>query len=148
MTANTHTIALLDAEVGGETNLLGQEKAELDALERELAHCHGSNKKQEQRLHPFAQASGLSNPQTMSADYETRCTTKIPATTLSKLEHDKDAKSILDQLRHHLDSLQKNIEGTENIAAALTSSQASLGLFSWRNLERAEYRRVYGTDAA
>lgn len=145
MTANTHTIGLLDAELEGESDLLEQEKAELDVLERALADLEESDGKQ-MRLHPFSQASNLTNPRTMPADYEMRSVIKTPATTLPDLEHDPQIKDVVDQLRHHLDSMQNNMEGTKEISAALATSQAALDVFTWRQLEKAEYSRVYGID--
>ena len=146
LTANTHTIGLLDAEVGGETALLEQEKAELEALERNLSDLEGSDGKQKTRLHPFARGSDFNNPRKMSADYEMRSTIKTPAATLSDLEHDHQTKDILAQLRHHLDSMQNNMEGTTDIVAALETTQAALDVFNWRQLGKAEYGRVYGVD--
>jgi DNA repair exonuclease SbcCD ATPase subunit len=147
LTANTHTISLLSAEVKEETNLLEQEREELAALERELTDLEEMDAKQEKRLHPFARRSHLENSQTIIGDYETRPVVKQPAPTLSELEDDPEAKELLDQLRHHLDSMQNNIEGTKNISVALAKSQAALDMFNWRHLGTTEYRQVYGLDA-
>lgn len=147
MTANTYTIALLSAEVGGETELLEQEKGALDALETDLADLERSDGKQEKRLHPCARASGLDNVRLRPAEYEASSAIRIPATTLSNLEHDPEAKDVLVQLRHHLDSMQNNVEATKDIAATLATSQAALDVFNWKQLGTAEYRCVYGVDA-
>lgn len=147
MTANTHTIGLLSAEVREETDLLEQERKELASLERNLADLEELDAKQEKCLHPFAQGSCLQNSQKIAGDYETRPVVKTAAPDLSELEDDPEAKELLDQLRHHLDSMQNNIEGTKDISAALAASQAALDVFNWRHLGKAEYHRVYGVDA-
>ena len=147
MSANTHTIGLVGAEVKEETDLLEQERAQLEALERDLADLGGPDRKHEQRLHPFARGSGLGTPLRVAGDYETRSAIKVPASMLGDLEQDPEAKDILDQLRHHLDSMQNNIEDTKDIVAALATSQAALDVFNWRRLGKTEYRRVYGVDA-
>ncbi len=97
-------------------------------------------------MHHFARAKGLDNPQTMVVDYETRSALKTSATTLSDLEQDPGTRDILNQLRHHLESMQNNVEGIKGISAALTTSQAALDVFNWRKLGKAEYRQVYGVD--
>jgi hypothetical protein len=144
---NTHTIGLLGAEIGGETELLEQEKAELEALERDLAKLEEADGIQQERLHPFARHTSLDNAPTISLDYDTRSAIRIPAVTLPGLEHDPEAKDVLDQVRHHLDSMQNNVEGTKNIVAALATSQAALDFYNWRRLGEAEYSQVYGLEA-
>lgn len=143
MTAATHTIGLLGAEVQAETNLLEQEQAEHETLKTELAHVEEMDEEQRQRFHPFAQDCSLNSVRALPTDYETCSTTKMPTATLFDLDHDSEAKDVLDQLRHHLGSMQSNTEGTNDIAAALSTSKAALDLFNWRNLGKAEYRQVY-----
>jgi CENP-Q, a CENPA-CAD centromere complex subunit len=147
LTANTHTIGLLSAEVKEESSLLEQEREELAALERELADLEELDAKQEKRLHPFAQGRRLESSRTIIGEYEMRPVVKAPASTLAELEGDPEAKGVLDQLRHYLDSLQNNIEGTKDISVALAKSQAALDIFNWKHLGTDEYRQVYGIYA-
>lgn len=148
MTANTHTIGLLGAELGSESDLLEQEKSELEALENSLADLERLEETQRERLHPFVQHDGFNHPQTITADYETRPSTKIRSTTLANLASDPEAKDVLDKLRHHLHIMQHNVEGNRDVTEALAKSQAALGVLNWRELRTAEYRQVYGLDSA
>jgi CENP-Q, a CENPA-CAD centromere complex subunit len=137
----------LSAEVKEETSLLDQEREELAALERELADLEEMDAKQEKRLHPYAQGSRLESSRAIIGEYETRPVVKIPAPSLSELEGDPEAKELLDQLRHYLDSMQNNLEGTKDISVALAKSQAALDIFNWKRLGTDEYRQIYGIDA-
>lgn len=126
--------------------MLEQEKRELDTLESELAGYDEFNSKQRKRLHPLTQANDRGDTLSRRADYETRCATKTPPSKLSELEHDAEARDVLDQLQYHLDRMQNNVDATRDIQAALATSQAALDVFNWRNLERAEYRQIYRID--
>jgi CENP-Q, a CENPA-CAD centromere complex subunit len=149
LTANTHTLGLLGAELEAETRSLQQEKAQLESLERELADLEASheNESSKRQLHPLAQSDGREHDRTFLADYEARLTAKKPTATLSDLEPDPGAREVIDQLRHHLDSMQKNVESTKDVAAAISTSQAALDVFNWRHLKEVEYHQVYGVNA-
>jgi len=137
----------LSAEVKEETSSLEQEREELVALERKLADLEELDAKQEKRLHPFAQGSRLEGSRTIMGEYETHPVVKTSASTVSELESDPEVKELLDQLRHYVDSMQNNIEGTKDISVALAKSQAALDIFNWKHLGTDEYRQVYGIDA-
>ena len=147
MTANTHAAGLLTAEVGGETALLEREKEELATLEKDLADLEGSEAKQEQRLHPFAQANVLETLPKTTVEYDARAVTGITAPAVPDLDDDPETQDILEQLRHHLDSMQNNIESTRDIEVALATSQAALDVFNWTRLAKDEYSQVYKVDA-
>lgn len=147
MTANTHTVALLTAEIGGETALLEREKEELATLEKELSDLERTEAKQEQRLHPFVQANALETPPKTTVEYDARAMSGTTAPTVSNLDDDPETKDMLEQLRHHLDSMQNNIEGTRDIEAALATSQAALDVFNWTRLAKDEYNQVYNVGA-
>jgi kinetochore protein Fta7 len=138
---------LLSAEVKGETELLEQEKTDLETLEKELADQEGAKGKQAKGLHPFARNRGAENPRPMVGEYESGATNKLPAAALSELENDAEAKDLVEHLQNYLDSIQTDVEGTRHIREALTSSQAALDVFNWRQLGKTEYRHVYGVDA-
>lgn len=147
LTANTHTVGLLTAEVGGETTLLEREREELAALEKDLADLEESEAKQEQRLHPFVQGSAVESALKTTVEYDACPVTKTTAPALSDLEDNSETKDILEQLRHHLNSMQNNIESAKDIELALATSQAALDVFSWTRLARDEYGQVYKVDA-
>ena len=147
LTANTHTHALLRGEFDAESNLLEQEKAELRALEKELADLEGSNEKEKRHLHPFAQDASVDKSRALPTEHEMRSTIKNSAAMDFDLERDPEARGILDQLRKHLNGMQNNAEGTTELSAALSTSQAALDIFNWRHLREAEYHQVYGISA-
>lgn len=147
MTANTHAVGLITAEVGGETALLEHEKEELATLESDLTDLESSEAKQEQRLHPFVQANALETPPKTTVEYDARAVSGTTAPTVSDLDDDPETKDMLEQLRHHLDSMQNNIESTRDIEVALATSQAALDVFNWTRLAKDEYSQVYKVDA-
>ncbi|KAF7503613.1 hypothetical protein GJ744_003435 [Endocarpon pusillum] len=147
LTANTHAVGLLTAEVGEETALLEREKEGLATLEKDLSDLERSEARQEQRLHPFAQANALETPPKTTVEYDARTVSGTTAPTVSDLDDDRETKDMLEQLRHHLDSMQNSVESTRDIEVALATSQAALGVFNWTRLAKDEYSQVYKMDA-
>jgi CENP-Q, a CENPA-CAD centromere complex subunit len=147
LTANTHTLGLLSAEAEAETSLLEQEMEELHSLEKDLAALEEADEKEKGRLHPFARDVGPDKSRALTAEFEIRPTIKRPAAMGFDIERDPEAKGILEQLRHHLDGMQTDIEGTTDVVTALSMTQAALDVFNWRHLREAEYHQVYGVNA-
>lgn len=143
MTADTHAIGLLSAEIHSESSLLEKEKEALDAVNQDFS---GMDDPDPIKLHPFSRGSNHQNPRTCLADYEVRSATKTSVVRLSDIEYDPEAKDVLNQLRHHLDSMQNNVKGLDHIEQSLSSSQAALDAFNWRLLREAHYRQIYGLD--
>jgi CENP-Q, a CENPA-CAD centromere complex subunit len=124
---------------------LKQEKDELEALENELSKIEKSDAEQEKNLHSFARDGLAHGTSKVTTGYDTSISNMIQPTILPDVERDPQAKEIVDQLRHHLDSMETNVESTKDIAAALATSKAALDVFNWRRLTEDEYRQVYGT---
>ena len=146
ITAHTHTIGLVSGELDVETSLLEQEKAELHALEKDVAALDETDRNQKGRLHPFAQDAGPNKSRTSLADYELHSTIKTPPAMQFHAESDPEASEVLKQLRHHLDSMQ--VDDPNDIATALSTSQTALDVFNWRHLREAEYHQVYEVNTA
>lgn len=145
MTANTHELALLSAELDAEVSLLEQEKTQLLAVEKELSDLEESDEKEKRHLHPIAQEA-VDKSRDIPAEYEMRSTIKKSQPIDFDFECDPEARDVLDQLRKHLDGMQNDSEGT-TVSLALSTSQAALDVFNWRHLGEAEYYQVYGMSA-
>lgn len=147
LTTNTHTLGLLSGEVDAETEFLEQEKAELHALEMDVAALDEKDRNHKRRLHPLAEDVGPEKSRILPAEYELHSAIKTPASVQFHFEADPEADDILKQLRHQLDSMQDDIGGPTDIATALSASQAAFGVFNWRHLREAEYHQVYEVNA-
>lgn len=146
MTTNTHTAALLRAEIDAETEILKQDNEELEMLKQELASLQEDSNAQNQSLHPVVQDLPAPSVDTTAPESSLESIIGQPANRLSALIADPASRDVLMQLSHHFDSIQKNIEGMSPIHTALSTSQTALDLFNWKQLGPKDYRQIYGLD--
>ena len=134
------------AELDAETELLEEEKTELEQLRKELMRQQESSEDERRRLHPIIRDCPERESEPTMQGYDARPGSRVPDAILSTLDSDPYATDVLKQLHHHLDSIETNVGGMHDVANALLSSQAALDIFNWQRLGVDEYRRVYKLD--
>ena len=148
MTTNTHTAALLRAEIDAETEFLKLDKEELEILKGELASLQDDSNLQTPKLHPVVQDLPAPSVDATAPASSVDSTIGRSANRLSALTADPASRDVLMQLGHHFDSIQKNIEGMSPIHIALSTSQTAVDLFNWKKLGPKDYRQIYGLDVS
>lgn len=133
MTADTHSMNLLKAQIEKEENLLKQDEAELAHLEESLKANEALRRDQSRTLHPIARRLGQHQDNIDLLGLE--ATSKKPIKpSLAELFDDEEMLPILEQLQNHLDSMQNNVADIKQVRDATTQAAVELQLYTLTHL--------------
>ena len=129
LTQSTHSVNLLKIEIQKEGQLLKQDNAELELLERAWKEEKAQRKRQNKTLHSLARTlhGPGGGPPTTTNDVQ--IVPWVPVSSLRNLENDQSLKPLLKQLRSHLESMQNNTLGMKDISRAMEDAQAALAVW-------------------
>jgi kinetochore protein Fta7 len=138
LTSNTHSVAILKAQINKEEEALRNEKEDLHAVEQSAKDARALRKEQSKKLHALARDQPVENAEDEVAGQA--------AQLELDLENDKDAKILVDQLRSHLESIRNNTAGTKEIVDVMEEVQAKLDVFSTIALTARQYETLHGVE--
>ena len=142
MTADIHSIGLLNVEIGKEEKALTEDQAELATLERGLRDSEAMRQLQEKGLHPLASLVQHDESISSSDNNEPVQQRINQQAWMDDAENDENLKLLLKQFKSHLESMHHNTENLVDISKVLPNAQAALNMFTARALQGDDYSRL------
>ena len=142
LTANIHSMDLLRAQIAREEQLLKQDQAEVDYLERSLKSNEVLRKEQSKTSHPIARGLGQDlEVDLLALDNEDK---KVLEPSVAGLFEDDDLRPVLQHLQNHLDSMHANATDLGDVKNAIKMAAIELEVYGWSSIDNGTYKQAVG----
>jgi len=138
-----NSMSLLRAQIAKEEKMLQLDREELEALEDGSKSSEAIRKRQNKTLHPLARSLDTEVEYPRSNKSIESSSTKF---SISELENDRQVQPLLQQIHDHLESMQNNTAGMQDIQEALEGAEVALDVFTSTVLSRTQYKQLYGLN--
>ena len=121
---------LLREQIKKEERLLDQDQKDLNTLDAAYRSSAALQKRQSKNLHPMAKMVDIDDEDAreLGRNEESTATQSVLELELTSKE-----QPLIQQLRNHLDSMDKNVDITSNFSCGLMDAKAALEIFVTKN---------------
>lgn len=135
---------LLRAQIAKEEELVKEEEAQLEQLERSLQSNQAFRRQQSRNMHPVARKIIQDHGEFDLLDLEDENKKELEP-SVSDLFQDEELRPMLQQLQNHLNSMHNNIADVTKVTKVIKNTDYYLESFAASTLDTGKYRQAAGT---